>query len=165
MFQSARRWWRKWVSSVEWPLRVVLLVAVGVIILHDFVFWGRPELFPSASRLWGLAYLLSLAWVASIVFFCINVHQKAVREKERLRPFLYTYTRRVAGDAINILLTFKRAIDEDIGSEAADADYEGLWPSLEETQRMCAAVNCASQAPQFAGTWLEFLASDSDLRK
>jgi hypothetical protein len=84
VFQSTRRRWRKWVRSVGWPLRVVFLVAVGVIILHDFVFWGRPELFPSASRLWGLAYLLSLAWVASIVFFYINVHQKAVREKEGL---------------------------------------------------------------------------------
>lgn len=141
-----------------WPLRVVFLVAVGVVILHNFVFLDRPELFPSASRLWELAYLLSLAWVASIVFFYINVHQKAVREKEGLRPFLYTYTRRVVEDAMNIVLNFKRAIDEDIDSEAANTDYEGLWPSLEETQRMCAAINRVSQAPQFAGTWVEFLA-------
>jgi hypothetical protein len=158
VFQSTRRRWRKWVRSVGWPLRVVFLVAVGAIILHDFVFWGRPELFPSASRLWGLAYLLSLAWVASIVFFYINVHQKAVREKEGLSPLLYTYTRRVVGDAMNIVLTFKRAIDEDIDSEVANTDYEGFRPSLEETQRMCAAINRASQAPQFAGTWVEFLA-------
>jgi hypothetical protein len=123
VFQSTRRWWRKWVRSVGWPLRVVFLVAVGVIILHDFVFRDRPELFPSASRLWELAYLLSLAWVASIVFFYINVHHKAVREKEGLRPFLYTYTRRVVGDAMNIVLKFKRAIDEDIDSEVANTDY------------------------------------------
>jgi hypothetical protein len=88
VFQSTRRRWRKWVRSVGWPLRVVFLVAVGAIILHDFVFWSRPELFPSASRLWGFAHLLSLAWVASIVFFYINVHQKAVREKEGLRGCL-----------------------------------------------------------------------------
>jgi hypothetical protein len=59
---------------------------------------------------------------------------------------------------MNIVLKFKRAIDEDIDSEVANTDYEGLWPSLEETQRMCAAINRASQAPQFAGTWVEFLA-------
>jgi hypothetical protein len=75
-----------------------------------------------------------------------------------VRPLLYTYTRRVVGDAMNIVLTFKRAIDEDIDSEVANTDYEGFWPSLEETQRMCAAINRASQAPQFAGTWVEFLA-------
>jgi hypothetical protein len=154
----ARRWWRKWVSSVGWPLNIVFLAALGVIILHDFVFWGWPELFPSASRLWGLAYLLGLTWVASYVFFYINVHLKAVREKETLRPFLYTYTRRVVGDAMSIILPFKRATNEDIDSEAANTDYEGLWPSLEETRRMCAAVNPASQAPQFLGTWLQFLA-------
>ena len=85
MFQSTRRWWRKRVRSVGWPLRVVFLIAVGASILHDFVFWDPPELFPSASRLWELAYLLSLAWVASIVVFYIDVHQMAVREKERLR--------------------------------------------------------------------------------
>lgn len=81
-----------------------------------------------------------------------------MREKEDLRPFLYTYTRRVVGDTMNIVLKFKRAIDEDIDSEAANTDYEDLWPSLEETQRMSAAINRASQAPQFAGTWVEFLA-------
>src|SRR5215207_10435315 len=59
---------------------------------------------------------------------------------------------------MNIVLTFKRAIDEDIDSEVANTDYEGFWPSLEEAQRMCAAINRASQAPQFAGTWVEFLA-------
>ena len=75
-----------------------------------------------------------------------------------VRPLLYTYTRRVVGDAMNIVLTFKRAIDEDIDSEVANTDYEGFSPSLEETQRMCAAINRASQAPQFAGTWVEFLA-------
>lgn len=155
----ARRWWRKWVSSVGWPLNIVVLVAIGVIILHHFVFWNRPELFPGASRLWELAYLLSLTWVASYVFFYINVHVKAAREREALRPFLYTYTRRVVGDAMSIILTFKRATDENIDSEAANTDYKGLWPSLEETQRMCGAVNRASQAPQFAGTWLEFLVS------
>jgi hypothetical protein len=143
---------------VGWPLNIVFLVAIGIIILHDFVFWGRPELFPSASRLWELAYLLGLTWVASYVFFYINVHLKALREKETLRPFLYTYTLRVVGDTMSIILTLKRATNEDIDSEAANTDYKGLWPSLEETRRMCGAVNRASQAPQFAGNWLEFLA-------
>ena len=90
-----------------WPLNMVFLVALGVIILYDFVFWGWPELFPAASRLWELAYLLALTWVASYMFFYINVHLKAVREKETLRPFLYTYTRRVVGDAMSIILAFK----------------------------------------------------------
>jgi hypothetical protein len=156
--QRAKRWWRKWVSSVGWLLNIVFLVALGVIILHDFVFWGWPELFPAASRLWELAFLLALTWVASYMFFYINVHLKAVREKETLRPFLYTYTRRVVGDAMSIILAFKRATNEDIDSEAANTNYEGLWPSLEETQRMCAAVNPASQAPQFLGTWIQYLA-------
>ena len=76
MNSQARRWWRKWVSSVGWPLNIVFLAAIGVIILHDFVFWGWPELFLSASRLWELAYLLGLTWVASYVFFYI-LHQRA----------------------------------------------------------------------------------------
>lgn len=106
----------------------------------------------------GLSTELGLGLEHRVLFFYMNVHHKAVREKEGLRSFLYTYTRRVVGDAMNIVLKFKRAIDEDIDSEAANTDYEGLWPSLEETQRMCAAINRASQAPQFAGTWVEFLA-------
>jgi hypothetical protein len=110
----------------------------------------------SRFRVLGLARVVPECF--ALVGVSLSTGLDLGREKETLRPFLYTYTRRVVGDAMSIILPFKRATNEDIDSEAANTDYEGLWPSLEETRRMCAAVNPASQAPQFLGTWLQFLA-------
>ena len=70
-------------------------------------------MFPGASRLWELAYLLGLTWVASYVFFYINVHLKAVREKETLRPFLYTYTRQTSPLIARRMRAAKLAVKRD----------------------------------------------------
>lgn len=80
MTSSVKVWWRKYIASVGWPLNLACFVAIIVIVLHDFVFVGWPELFPRGSQMWRLAYQLGLALVASYVFFYINVHLRRVRE-------------------------------------------------------------------------------------
>jgi hypothetical protein len=141
-------WLRKYVTSVGWALNVVCSVSVLVILLHDTVFLGWPELFPRGAQLWKLAYELSLALVASYVFFYVNVHLRKLREQRTLRPFLYRHTLYLIGDAQNIVNYLRTA--SELGTPS-DWPYEDFPPSREDLERMCRAVNPYDQAPQFVG--------------
>jgi hypothetical protein len=147
-------WWGKYVASVGWLLNAACLVSVLVIVLHDIVFLGWPELFPRGAQLWKLAYGLSLALVASYVFSYMNVHLKRLREQETLRPFLYRHTLYLIGDANNIVNHLRMASGQGTPS---DWPFEDFPPIREELERMCKAVDPHSTAPQFLGDWFQFL--------
>jgi hypothetical protein len=157
-----KRVWRKYVASVGWPLNAACLIAVLVVILHDFVFVGWPELFPHGAQLWKLAYQLSLALIASYVFFYVNVHIRRLREKEALRPFLCQYTRNVVEQAAEMSRTFK-------GKKGKpEYRFEGDFPpTLEDTERMLLPISPKHTIPfvvdmspdrvKTYGTWLDWL--------
>jgi hypothetical protein len=152
---TALAWWRRYVASVGWTLNIACGVAVLIIVLHDLVFLGWPELFPRGAEMWKLAYQLSLATVASYVFFYINVHLKRMRDKELMRPFLFRYTMMVLGDAVNIADFMNRASGKD---PAFGWPYLDFPPDGKEIERMCKAINPhTNTVPFFAGDWFEYL--------
>jgi hypothetical protein len=146
--------WSKYVASVGWLLNVACLVSALVIVLHDFVFIGWPELFPHGAQLWKLAYQLSLALIASYVFFYMNVHLRRLREQETLRPFLYRHTLYILGDALSINNNLRNASGQGTPSLWP---YEDFPPSREDLERMCKAVDPHHAVPQFVGDWFRYL--------
>lgn len=128
----------KYIASVSLTLNVLLVVSFIVVVLHDFVFTGRPELFEGGAQVWDLVYRLSLALIGSYIFYFVVVHLKRQQDKENLRPFLQRQTNFAIGDAKLLAHTLK---------EESGYDFAGDYPSLADTQIMCAKIRLNDEAP------------------
>ncbi len=64
------------------------MLCLLVIVSHDVLFAGVPELFSWSGELWNLIYQFCLAFAASYIFYLVVVHLKRQRDRENLRPFL-----------------------------------------------------------------------------
>jgi len=148
-------WWRKYVAEVGWPLNAVCVASVLVVCLHDFVFAGSPELFQNAAKLWDLVYQLSLALLASYVFFYVNVHLPRQRDRENIQNFLNDKTFRIVRDAWTIV--------EELQRHARVNDHGDAYKSLSDLKTMCSRVSPHDEAPLFLGNlgrhanWIEYL--------
>lgn len=152
-------WW-VYIFTVNRPLTVLFLVCVGVLVADDILFAGTTELFRGGAELSELTYKLCLALASSYLFYFIVVHAKRQRDKETLRPFLYAQTLRLAGEAKNIVGTFK---------EQSGHSFEGDFPPSEEDVRlMCLALHPYGNSPIITGydpetgataylNWLQYL--------
>jgi hypothetical protein len=154
--RQAASLWSRYVIAVGWPLNTACLISVLVIVLHDFVFAGSPELFSGGAKLWDLVYNLGLAIVASYVFFYVNVHLPKLRDRENLRPFMASKTNQVVRDAKTLISVLKKK---------SEHDFEGEYPpTKEDVSAMCALVKPNDDAPLIFGnvgryaTWLEYFA-------
>jgi hypothetical protein len=145
-----RHWVKVYIRTINPTLAVLFVVSLVVIIAYKIVFAGSPELFSGAAAWWDLLYELCLAVAASFIFYFVVVHAKRQQDKEALRPFLYRHTMRIWGDADAISRALKQASGHDLESD--------FPPSQEDTERMCASVNATDNAPEFMGTWTDFLA-------
>jgi hypothetical protein len=145
----AKRLWHIYIATVDRTLTALFLFSVLVLIAHDILFAGWPELFRWGRELWDLFYQLCLAFAASYIFYFVVVHIKRQRDREALRSILYRETLMVAGDAEGISNDVKKAYGQD-----SIGDFP---PNLEETKRMCRAIDPYSQVPLFAGNWYRML--------
>jgi hypothetical protein len=136
------------------------LVSVTIILLHDFVFAGSPELFKGAGKIWTLLYQLSLAFVASYIFFYVVVHIRRLRDKENIRRFLRERVEGIVGYSDRIASALKRSTGH---------DFEGQFPSRSDVDIMCSALGSASKAPALSPvtgaevTWAEFLQGERNV--
>ena len=155
MKPSVVKWWRKYVAEVGWPLNAVCVASLLVVCLHDFVFAGSPELFQNAGKLWDLVYQLSLAVLASYVFFYVNVHLPRQRDRENIQNFLNDKTFRIVRDAWTIV--------EELQRHARGTDHGDAYISLSALKTMCSRVSVQDEAPLFLGNlgrhanWIEYL--------
>lgn len=159
-------WFRKYVVSVGWLLNAVCLLSALVIFFHDVMFAGRPELSPLGARLWDLVYGVSLALIASYVFFYINVHLRRLREKETLRPFLYRHTLLLVEDAERLSQLFGMATGLGGAPSKRSAAYgwelekwpnDNLFPDSGTAALMCQSVDPHTSPPNYGINWFEFL--------
>jgi len=155
MKPSVVKWWRKYVAEVGWPLNVVCVASLLVVCLHDFVFAGGPELFQNAGKLWDLVYQLSLAVLASYVFFYVNVHLPRQQDRGNIQNFLNDKTFRIVRDAWTIV--------EELQRHARGDDHGDAYISLSGLKTMCSRVSAHDEAPLFLGNlrrhanWIEYL--------
>lgn len=123
------RVWREYVASVGWLLNSVCLLAMLLIVLHDFVFFGNAQLFRGGANLWRLAYQLSLALVGSYIFFYLNIHLPRLRDKRKLRPFWK--------DRANTIYSFAKGISSGLVRAAGETLATDFPATEQDTLRMC----------------------------
>ena len=86
--RRAKRFWFIYIASLDRTLTVLFIFCGFVIIAHEFVFAGWPELFSGGAALWELLYRLCFAFVASYIFYVVVIHVQRQRDKENIREFL-----------------------------------------------------------------------------
>lgn len=149
-----RWWWRKYVAAVGWPLNTVCLASLAVVCFHDFVFAGTPELFQNAGKVLYLLYQLSLALLASYVFFYVNIHLPRQRDRKNVHQFLNEKTFHIVQDAQHIVNGLRHS---------SGCDVKDDYPSLPDLEGMCSKVHPYAKAPLFFGdlmrsaNWMEDL--------
>jgi len=153
-----RNFWRVYISTVNRVLLTLFGISILVLVAHDIIFAGWPELFVGGAALWNLFYRLCLAFAASFIFYFVVVHRKEQREKQTLRPFLYQYTGYLVEDAREISEKLKEATSLNLADD--------FPPTLEEAFKMCKAVSPCDRVPGlFTVTWHEFLSFRSNRTK
>lgn len=154
MIKKLKQTLAKYILSVNLVLNVLLVVAIVIIILHDFLFAEGTELFAGGAELWALVYRVSLALVGSYIFYYVVVHLKTLRDKSNLLPFLTSKTTKVIGNAETIAGHLRYE---------SGHDFAGNYPSLADTEAMLKAVKPFStiawfQTPEGTpGTQLQYL--------
>lgn len=154
MKRRIKKLWVRYIASVSLTLNALLVASVGIVLLHDFVFAGRLELFRGSAQIWDLAYRLSLALIGSYIFYYVVVHAKRQQDKENLLPFLRRQTRFVFGDAKSLASVLKGE---------SGHDFVGDYPNLEDARIVCAKVRPNDKAPVIIGAtmtkanWLQYL--------
>jgi hypothetical protein len=111
----------------------ICLLAVLLIVLHDFVFFGRAELFSGGANLWRLAYQVSLALVGSYIFFYLNIHLPRLRDKRRLRPFWNSRAK--------IILDFAQGISRELVKAAGETLSTDFPATEQDTLRLSGKAN------------------------
>jgi len=113
------------------PLWLLALVASGVVLAH-----GRGQPFEAL-------YWLCVGYIPSFITYLFV----SWLPQKRMRSVVATYSMQVVGTADAIL----RALRSAANVAATEA------PTQEEYERLCASECPLQAAPQFMGTWLEYL--------
>lgn len=158
LVDQLKSFWRVYISTVNRVLFALFSVSIFVLVAHDVLFAGWPELFVGGAALWNLFYQLCLAFAASFIFYFVVVHRKEQREKETLRPFLHRYTGYLVEDAKEIAQKLKEASSYNPAG--------GFPPTLDDVFHMCQAVSPFHRTPGLSWVkWHEFLAHRSNRTK
>src|SRR5581483_953826 len=126
---------RVWNRFDEAGHRVLSLAALAllVVVLDKFVFYGIHELFSGGARLGEVLYELSLAYLASVVFWLLVVELPRQRTQRTIYERVGPLAMRVAGAGHGLTLS----IAQSAGSPLTDQD-EPL--SEERLQQLCSSV-------------------------
>ncbi len=75
----------KWLPENS-TLNLILVGALFAVLFIDFVLADIPELSPGAARIGSIVYALSLAYIASYMFYIVVVQIKNVRDRKQILP-------------------------------------------------------------------------------
>jgi hypothetical protein len=125
-------------GTIDKRLDLGLFLSISCVILVEFIFDKTAELFPGGAKLGDILSNLSLAFVASYIFYVVVVHMKYVKDKEHLDPFIELKTRQLV-NAIRVL-THTLIL-------RAKADPENKYPSEPELADIARKINLVDPAP------------------
>jgi len=103
---------RRWLPESK-ALNFGLIAAFLAVISIDFLFAEIPELFSGGARGGSVIHALSLAYIASYIFYIIVVHRKQVHDKEHLDPYIVLKTRQIISGLREITLQMLFVAGED----------------------------------------------------
>lgn len=73
-------------KGVQKPLKVILIIVVVIIALIDLIIRKKISERSFGGYLINLIYTLGLSYIASFIFYFVQVHIKEIREREKVLP-------------------------------------------------------------------------------
>ncbi|WP_319403223.1 hypothetical protein [uncultured Anaeromusa sp.] len=139
-------------NSVKKDLRVVLLIALSIELLLEFILFKIPECFSGASTIGQLFSKLSLSFIASFIFYYLVVHLKSQNDKRNGYAVAIPLAERIICDTRSILTE----LHIELGTSSSNEDIRLALNQL--TLSSTANVIVSTSPPRYF-TWLEYLAS------
>lgn len=141
-------------KSINLVITLVFIISVTYSICYQIEFLSIPELFPNAYELGIIAFNLSLAIIASSIFYFIVIHINEYNNKQKA----ISIVRKKIQKLINIETTVTKACIEKTNYELQKENY-----SKENFKKLLREIKSTDVAPQlfFSGkeknTWFEYL--------
>jgi len=127
-----------YVKSVNLALNILLLISILTVITIKFYLSNIPERFDGAAELGDIIVNLSIAFIASYVFYFIVVHLKTINDKKNVNLYVNRKTNYLIVDCKKLISELRKE------SEFSTPDE---YPNKSETEEICKRINPFSDAP------------------
>lgn len=127
--------------SIDKRLNIGLLVSFSCITIVEFIYDKTPELFIGGAKLGEIISNLSLAFIASYMFYVVVVHFKYIKDKEHLDPYIALKSKQVVGSILELTGTI-------IWKAQDEKDSEIKYPNKLELEEITKNVHFKDLAPE-----------------
>ena len=149
-----KEWFTKWLNGIQKPLLWILVFDLLIIVCLDI--FGR-DLFKDEGtyryRLFTFAYTLGLSYIASFIFYFVQVHLKEVKDRNRVLPSLEVLFRKLVHFENEIIL-------DTINSDATIKKKEFKVTTKEDYLSATKRINTHAKSNVYQGkyelSWLEY---------
>lgn len=127
----------KWIKTYVFSLRRDFAILLGVDVLFlfamEFIFRNIPAPYPVFVRIGDLLVTLAVSFIASFLFYFVQVHMPKIKEKERIYPSIAKMFNQILSAETDILtqllgLKMKEISEETIKEKAKPIDLYSEAP-------------------------------------
>ncbi|RPH26710.1 MAG: hypothetical protein EHM93_19460 [Bacteroidales bacterium] len=148
----------KYLTTLRKELIILLIISILLIILVEFTDFRLPIFVNNAAKWNLLGYNLSIAYLASFIFYFIVVHIPNEKEKEKIIPYFKVKTNCMINSAKALLKVLK---------EETKTDFINTYPTRKELENLLEKVNPHQKAPMLISlpdkyaNWAYYFAENS----
>lgn len=92
------RWWKTYVQSIRKDLVVMLLADIVFLLVMELFLRNIPAPFPVFVKIGDLFVTLAISFLASFIFYFVQVHLPETRQKANVYPNLASWFNRIVID-------------------------------------------------------------------
>lgn len=93
--KKLQRWWKTYVKSIRKDLVFMLLADLVFLLIMELVLRNIPAPLPIFVKIGDLFVTLAISFLASFIFFFVQVHLPVTRQKANVYPNLATWFNRI----------------------------------------------------------------------
>jgi len=108
---------KKYLKNIDRWLLLILIFSISVIVSIDFWLINVPEIVSWGYEFGKILYPLSMAYIASFIFYFVTVHIKNVKDKTNIKPYIYKNVTSVIG--------FHTGIHNSLQNSAKPSAFQG----------------------------------------
>lgn len=108
-----RKWWKTYIKSLRRDIVILLILDVAFLLVMELWLRNIPAPFPIFVKIGNLTVTLAISFLASFVFYFVQVHLHDTKQKADLYPSVAALYKR-------ILITEKRMIQNFAGAASYD---------------------------------------------
>ncbi|MFP3357600.1 hypothetical protein R0K17_09510 [Planococcus sp. SIMBA_143] len=103
------KYWYYRFKELRKDLKTIFVIALAIVLLTDLWLINVPEKFPLGAEIGSLLYKLSLAYITGLIFYFINIHLQAHKNKVNTVNYLQYKTEKIERMIEILLLSMKQA--------------------------------------------------------